>query len=69
MKQITQIFVRTKDCKHSTVFSPALANPATEKAIAQAVYLNNAVLPPGTTQVKLTLSIPEGGNDLGYHAV
>jgi hypothetical protein len=69
MKTKTQLFVKTKDCVHSAVFSPALANPGVEKPLAQAIYISRAVLPPGTTQVKITMSIPEGGADAAFNSL
>ena len=57
MNQKTQLYIRTKECVHSAVFTPALANPATEKPIASSIYINKAAIPPGTTQVKITMFV------------
>ena len=69
MKQKTQLFVATKHCVHSVVFTPALANPATSKPIASAIYINKAAIPPGTSQIKLTMSIPDGGADTAFNSL
>ena len=69
MNQKTQLYIRTKECVHSAVFTPALANPATEKPIASSIYINKAAIPPGTTQVKITMSIADGANDETYQAL
>ena len=69
MKTITQLYVRTKECQHSAVFTPALANPGVTKPIATSVYINKAALPPGTQQLKLTMSLADGPADQACQAL
>ena len=69
MKTITQLYIRTKECQHSAVFSPALANPAATKPIATSVYINKAAIPPGTQQLKLTMTLAEGPADQAYNGL
>ena len=69
MKTITQLYIRTKECQHSAVFTPALANPAATKPIATSVYINKQAIPPGTQQLKLTMSVAEGPADGAYEGL
>jgi hypothetical protein len=65
MKQITQTFKFKKDCKHLVVFEPVLSSQD-EFGIASSIYVDRRHLPVGTREIKLTLCVPEGGQDANY---
>lgn len=66
MKQIVQMFKLRKPLKYSLLFEPATLD-ATTPPIAASIYVEKGVVPPGTTEVKITLSIPSGGRDEEYN--
>ena len=66
MKTTTQEFTKKKDCKHSVVFEP-VGTTTDKPAFCGSVYINRTAISPGTTKIKLTLSLSEGGQDEGYN--
>lgn len=58
MKEITQTFVRKKECKHSVVFEPIGTSPE-NPAVASSVYVSKAVLPDNTNRLELKVSFPD----------
>lgn len=64
MKSHTAIFKVGKTCKHSIVFESA-----DEKAPAGSVYVRKNVIPIGATECKITVSFPDGGQDVDYKNV
>lgn len=66
MKTIVLTLVKSEDKVHSVIFKPIGAKPG-QPPFVSSVYIMRSALLPGTTEIKLELHQPEGGQDVAYN--